>query len=209
MEAEGKVGSQTLSDGVLSTLALGRYGQAMTTDLLARYYAAAKAGQVFSAGTAATGVSPGTAIGTTSPFTLANPSGSGKDLSVLRVSMGYVSGTLTAGIVHYVANVNPAAAAVTGTACTVVSSYLSTSSPGAKGLAFTTATLPVTPTVLRPFCSILPMLATTVTQPWQVMEEVAGEFVIAPGCSLSLEGTATGGSTPLVCYGITWMETTL
>ena len=87
-------------------------------------YALARAGQVFHAVTAASGVAPGTAIGTTAAFTLYNPVGSGVNMVVLQGLMSYVSGTLGAGMVEWVANVNPAAAAVTGTAIVPVNALL-------------------------------------------------------------------------------------
>ena len=162
-------------------------------------------GMVFTGGTAVTGVAPGTALGTTTAFSLANPAGSKVNLVVLRATMGYVSGTLGAGVVHYVANTNVVGAAVTGTAITVTAMPIGSQAKGA-GLAFTTATVPATPTVLRPFVSLGASLATTAVQPWQIIEDVDGEFVIGPGGVLSLHATAAAGTSPLVTYGMTWAE---
>jgi hypothetical protein len=170
-----------------------------------KYQDAVLRGRCFVGGTAATGVAPGTAIGTTAAFSLFNPAASGVYLSVLRVSMGYVSGTLGAGVVHYVANVNPAAAATTGTAITGYNCLLAGGyNPNGKPL--TTATLPATPVVLRPYVSLQASLATTAVPPWQVIEDVDGEFVVSPGCTLSLEATAAAGTSPVVVYGIMWEE---
>lgn len=209
MQVEARVGTQTLSAGNLASPSLGKLGHSLSADLLPRYYEAVANGMVFCGGTAATGVAPGTSIGTTAAFTLYNPSGSGKKLVVAKVSMSYISGTLGAGTVHYVANVNPSAAAVSGTAITVIKTDLSvasTTAQGNVGLAFTTATLPTTPTVLRPFCSLTALLASTAVAPYTVTDDVAGEFVISPGCALSLEGTTAAGSSPLVVFGATWVE---
>ena len=172
-----------------------------------KYSGLAYRAKVFTAGTAVTGVAPGTAIGTTGAFTLANLAASVVDLVVLRTTMGYVSGTLGAGVVHYLANINPAAAAVTGTAITAVTTRLG-STLVAAGKPFTTSTLPATPLVMRSFCSLEASLATTAIAPWQIIEDVDGEFVIAPGCSLTLHATAAGGSSPLVVFGMTWAEIT-
>jgi len=49
---------------------------------------------LFHAATAATGVAPGTAIGTTAAFSLHNPLGSGVRLAILVASLAYISGTL-------------------------------------------------------------------------------------------------------------------
>lgn len=209
MQAEHRVSVgpvPTGGDGAPVMPALGRFTHSLTADLLPKFYEAVSRGYVFSGGTAVTGVAPGTAIGTASPFTLANPSGSGKVLVPIRTTCAYISGTLGAGSAHYVANVNPAAAAVSGTAITVVKNRLSTSTPGNVGLLFTTATLPATPTVLRPAWSWAPLLATTALAPYLIKDDLDGEIVVAPGCALSIESTATGGSTPLVAFGMTWVE---
>lgn len=169
-----------------------------------RFYLTAKAGDTFHAETAATGVAPGTAIGTTAAFTLYNPTGSGVNLVVLQASMSYVSGTLGSGSVDYVANINPAAAAVTGTAITPVNALLG--GDVAQARPFTTATLPATPTLMRPMCTLTPILATSVTQPYQVVDNVDGAIIVTPGCALSLEATAGAGTSPLVKFGMMWQE---
>ena len=184
----------------------GEYGQALFGSLSPDYYELVSRGLVFSGGTAATGVSHGTAIGTTGAFTLANPAGSAKNLVPLVCSMGYVSGTLGSGVVWYLANTNPAAAAVTGTAIAVTKNKLG-GGPGNVGLAFTTATLPVAPTILRPAWSVGPLLATTAVPPYLVVDRLNGEYVITPGCSLTLHATCgAAGTSPLVVFGCAWAE---
>lgn len=201
---EGRVGPQTLQNGATAPLGLTKSGAGALGAAHAPYAIPVLRGNVFTGGTAATGVAPGTALGTTTAFTLANPRGSGVNLVVLRTSMGYVSGTLGAGVVHYLANTNENAAAVTGTAITVVNCLVG--GVGGRGLAFTTATVPVTPTVMRPFASLTALLASTAVQPYMVVDDVAGEFVVKPGCALSLHATAAAGSSPLVVFGMTWEE---
>lgn len=209
MQVESLVSVGTLptaGDGAVTAAILGKFKHGLVSQLVPRYFEAASRGYVFSGGTAVTGVAPGTAIGTTSPFTLANPSGSGKILIPIRVTCAYISGTLGAGAAHYVANTNPAAATVTGTAITVVKNKLSTGTAGNSGLLFTTATLPATPTVLRPAWSWAPLLATSVVLPYLIKDDLDGEFVVGAGCALSIESTATAGASPLVAFGITWAE---
>ncbi len=169
-----------------------------------KYHDAVLRGRCFSGGTAASGVAPGTSIGTTAAFSLYNPVGSGYNLHVLRASVGYISGTLGAGVIHWAANVNPAAAASTGTAIVAVNCLLGGGS--GVGRPLTTVTLPASPTILRPFVSLGASLASTAAQPWQIVEDVDSEFVIQPGCTLSLEGTTASGSSPLLAFGITWEE---
>lgn len=162
-------------------------------------------GRCFLGMTAVTGVAPGTSVSTTAAFALFNPAGSGVYLSVLRATMGYVSGTLGAGVVSWNANVNAAAAATTGTAITAINCLLG-GGYSASGKPLTTATLPAAPTVLRPFVSLGASLATTAVQPWQVAEDVEGEIIVAPGCTISLHATAAAGTSPLVVFGMMWEE---
>jgi hypothetical protein len=168
-----------------------------------KYHDAVLRGRCYAGGTAATGVAPGTAIGTTAAFSLYNPIGSGVNLHVLRATMGYISGTLGAGVVHWLANLNPAAAVTTGTAITAVNCLLG--GAAANGRPLTTATIPA-PTILRPFVSLQASLASTAVQPWQVMEDVDSEFVVTPGCTISLHATAAAGTSPVVVFGVTWEE---
>jgi hypothetical protein len=150
-------------------------------------------------------VAPGTTIGTTAPFTLYNPKNSGKNLAVMAGWMEYVSGTLGSGTAYWAASLNPAAAAVTGTAITPTNLQIGAASSNV-GLAFTTATLPANPTVLWPFCSLTPILASTAVQPYVVSEYVDGLIVVQPGCAVSFESVAGAGTSPLVIFGMAWEE---
>lgn len=201
----GKVGPQTLTDGADAALRLGRSGEVIVQHAHARYYEAVKRGNCYTGGTAVTGVAPGTSIGTTAAFSMYNPLDSGVDMVILMVAMGYVSGTLGAGVVHYVANSNTAAAATTGTAIAEVNLLVGKAAANACQL-LTTATLPVTPTVMHPFCSLQASLASTAVAPWQVIDYVDGKIIIKPGATVSLEATAAAGSTPLVVYSALFEE---
>lgn len=180
----------------------------MTTQPVAqfegRYYERAADGSLYHAMTAKTGVAPGTDIGTTAPLSLYNPVGSGRDLVVVRGTLAYVSGTLGAGFMAWVGNDDPSAAAVSGTNIVEVPGRLG----GAvgQGRALTTATLPATPKLIRPFCSLGAHLASTAIGPWQVVDEVDGDIVVPPGCAVSLEAVAAAGTSPLVVLGVSWYE---
>lgn len=167
------------------------------------YYRLVRAGCVYSATTAVTGVAPGTAIGTTAAFTLQNLAGSGKNLIILESSMAYVSGTLGAGVVNYLVN-PPTTTLATGTAIVPVNALLG----GAAAVAarpLTTATI-VSPTLLKPFASLQASLASTAVAPWIIKDLVAGSIIVTPGSNLSLHETGAAGSTPLVIFSMTWAE---
>lgn len=199
-------GSQMAEGANIDRLRVSRARGLAVANSQSRFYDAVMRGRCFVGGTAATGVAPGTSIGTTAAFSLYNPAASGVNLVVLKVTMGWVSGTIGAGVIHYVANTNAAAAATTGTAITAVNCKIGAGS-APQGKPLTTATLPATPTVMRPFIGLNKIvLDTTAINADLVVDNVDGEFVIPPGMTLSLEGTTAAGSTPLVVYGIVWEE---
>lgn len=203
MELKGLVGPQSMGDGQEGLIRLGNSGDVIA-NMHGEFAEAVLRGKCFYAATAATGVAHGTVIGTTGPFTLFNPLASNVNAVVWVAAMGYVSGTLGAGVIHWVANTNPAAAAVTGTTIVTVNALIG----GATGKvqAFTTSTLPASPTLFRVFGSIGPILATSAERPWVLKDDVNGAFVVQPGCSVSLEATATAGTAPLVVYTCAWEE---
>lgn len=182
----------------------------MATEVIARrgkLYVAASNGRLYHASTVATGVAPGTAIGTTAAFSLYNPAASGVNLIVKKVSMGYISGTLGAGTVWHLVNSTASAAATTGTAITAIPGKLNSGTASGKPL--TTATLPAAPEIVRPFASLQASLATTAVAPWQVQEDLEDGIVIPEGCTYSLHATAAAGTSPLVAFGVTWEELTI
>lgn len=204
MDIQGYAGPQLLSDGAKALPRLEATGALVTQQLHGRWYESAKRGNVYHATTAKSGVAPGTDTGATAAFALYNPAGSGKDLVILRLTMGYISGTLGAGTVFACMNTNINAAAVTGTAITVVAGYAS--GQAGVGKPFTTATLPATPTIMYPVFNLQASLATTAVAPYTMADLPDGSIVVPPGCTFSLEGVTASGSTPLVVFGCTWEE---
>lgn len=203
-----QTGVQQVSDGSNPIARAGKGGDLIVSELNGRYYENSYRGNTFSSGVTGSGVAPGTALSTTAPFALYNPAGSGKNLVILRSSAGYISGTIGAGTVFYCANTVVGAAPTTGSALTVVNNLIG-SGTAAVGKPFVTATLPVAPTILRPFFSLTAILASTAVNPYQVEDEIAGEFIVAPGATFSIEAVAAAGTTPLLTYGISWVETSI
>jgi hypothetical protein len=60
--------------------------------------------------------------------------------------------------------------------------------------------------VIGPFCSIGAHLASTAVAPWQIVRDINGGIVIAPGGVFSLQGVAAAGTSPLVVFGAFWEE---
>ena len=172
-----------------------------------RYYEATKRGMMFHAVTPDAGVAPGTdSASTTAPVSLYNPVASGKDLVVVKARLAYVSGTLGAGEVLWVANTNVAAAATTGTAMATTNGFIGGGGPTAVGAALVTATLPAAPTLVRVFCSLDALLATSVVGLYTIEDELDGSIIVAPGATISISGDAAAGTLPLVSIGISWLE---
>jgi hypothetical protein len=174
-------------------------------DLYGDFYLPSINSTMYEASTATSGVAPGTTIGTTGAFTLYNPKTSTRNLVVQEINMAYVSGTLGSGAVYLCANTNPAASAPTGTSITPVCTYIG-STITAQAQAFTTSTLPASPTMIRGLWTLTPMLATSVFQPFVLEETTQGRYVIQPGCALSLEAVAGSGSSPKVVFSMSWIE---
>lgn len=201
-----QVGAANPADGATIQPRASRLGD-LLTNIAGKYAELARRGNLFHAMTAVTGVAPGTAIGTTAAAALANPRGSGKDVIVLAAFMAYVSGTLGAGQVDWVAHPVPTQAAISGTAMPPINASLGGASPVAAP--FTTATVPASGTPFRPFASLSPLLATSVLVPWITVDDVGGAIVIPPGTAASLQATAGAGSSPLVTFGFLWAEVPL
>lgn len=161
-------------------------------------------GRYFMGMTAVTGVAPGTAIGTTAAFALYNPIGSPVDVIIVKARMGYVSGTLGIGRVDWVGHVTSSQAAFSGTAIVAYNGRIGNPVGYAKPL--TTATVPAGGVVLRPAFNLPPMLATTVLTPWIAEDNVNGAIVLPPGLGVTLQATAAAGTSPLVVYGIEYIE---
>src|SRR4051812_4292459 len=87
MQAEGRVGPIYAADGAVETARFGRTLEMIVGDAHGRYHEAVSRGFVFNAAnTAAQATS--TASATATGLILSNPSGSGKMLSILDISVG-------------------------------------------------------------------------------------------------------------------------
>ncbi len=207
MLVKGFQGVRLIANGIEAFLRFGRQSELIVAQAHGKYSEAVKNGRVFVASTDANGVAPGTAVGTTAAFALENPAGSGVILSIMRLVVSYISGTLGAGSLTYVYDDTENGATPIGTSTPITPQPASIGSrETSKAKAHDAATLLNTPTILRPFAGLQASLATTAVAPWQLREDVDGEFEVKPGNVLALEGIAAGGSTPLIQVGMTFEE---
>ena len=204
-DLKGRVGLNRLKDGAQAFLRLSPGGGVVTAQGAASFQEAVRQGNCYVAETAASGVAPGTSVSTTHAFTLYNPVGSGVNLVVWRASLGFISGTLGPGVMHYVGPTPGNATAVSGTAITPVNLLLN-NARSAVGAPKTTSTVPANPLILRPAFVLTAMTTTAPAPPAACVDNVDGEFVVTPGGYLSLHSTAGAGTSPLVVIGMSWEE---
>jgi hypothetical protein len=178
-------------------------GALVMTEAHGRYAESAIRTNLFHASTGVAGVAPGTALSTTPPLILWNPPNSARVLSVVRLRVGYVSGTLGAGSLVYAYGAQTTAP-TGGTELQPVSGLVAPTS--GKGRAFQGSTLAVTPLIVAPAIAMGAFLATTAIQPFAVQDEVAGEIQVAPGFALAVQGVAAAGTSPLMLLALSYEE---
>lgn len=202
----GRVGPAVNSDGTQAPVRLDRTGSIIAQNARGWWHEAVSRGNVYVASVAVAGVAPGTALSSTAAMVLWNPLGSGKDLSILQVGLGYVSGQLGAGSMVHAMVASQGATQPTATALTIVNARLNSPSGGA-GRAFVSATtMAATPTLIKPSFLTGAGTITTAAFPQLCYEEVAGSIIVPPGVAYVYEGIMAAGSSPLVIPYIVWEE---
>lgn len=161
--------------------------------------------QTFVASIQGTGIAPGTALGTTAFYSLYNPANSGVRVCIQKVRIGYVSGTLGAGVLYHCALATTTQTAPSGG--TALTTYTLDVGSGAasKATAIAGATV-VQPVAIGPICSTGAALATTALGFSQVVDDVDGEIWVEPGCTYQIQGVMAAGSTPLMTASVSWEE---
>jgi hypothetical protein len=204
MYVEGKVGVQNVSDGSQTVLRTDKTGVLVTTQGHGGYTEAAVRGTIMEVSTAVAGVAPGTVLSTTPPIILWNPPSSGKNLAVLKASMGYLSGTLGAGSILLAYNPSQATVPTTGAELTPVCSLLGF--PRGVGRVFQASTISATPLILRALFTMGAFVGTTASVPTDTVDVIDGSIIVTPGTCLVMQGLAGAGTSPLVLFGLTWEE---
>lgn len=203
------VGPSPGGDGTynLTSARVDKTGALVTTGYGGDYGEASLRQLTFAASDPGTGVAPPTTLSTVAILSLYNPSGNNQRFRVQKVSIGYVSGTLSSGTIYHAAIISTAQAAPSGGAL-IVNVCMDIGS-GATG----TGVVRIGPTVaagvraLRPFVTIAPSLATSVFAPDTINEDLKGEVVVEPGASYQLQSVMAGaGTSPLITAGVSWTE---
>lgn len=204
MIAELKAGFQSIADGAFSILRGDRTGALVVTNTHGSFTESAVKGAIMYVSNLVAGVAPGTVPSVAPPLSLWNPPSSGKLLSITKVSVGFVSGTLGAGNISLLANLSQVTVPTGGTEIIPICSLLGM--PRGVGRAFTGSTLSAVPQIIRPVFNMGAFVGTSPVLPQDCDVLIDGGIIISPGSALSLQGIATAGTTPLVILGITYEE---
>jgi len=132
--------------------------------------------------------------GTTPVLTLANPKGNNKQAVVWYAGVIFTVVNVAAAVAWLAANVNNAAAAVTGTVATFSNCLLgNTNSPSCQIL--TAATLPAAPIAIATLGSGLTGAITTIPYQLAMSRWFDGALILQPGSAISFQtSTASGAS---------------
>jgi hypothetical protein len=207
MLAEGKVGLILAADGSPAFLTFARTGGARVQQAHAKYHDGTSRNRRYTACTGAAGVAPGTALSTTPPLVVWNPTNSGVLAVLDKVALGYISGTLGAGSIVAAFTPQQVTLPSGGTLLVPQNNFLSNAKPSCT--AHQGSTLTAAPTILRPLWIMGAALATTAFEPRPTEIDLEGSIVISPGCAYAMQGIAAAGTTPLVLLSATWEEVPL
>jgi hypothetical protein len=217
MLAEFRSGYTTLADGTVAPSRASRLGAGITGEGQGRYYEATSRGTVFSAGITAwtSTVASGNVIGAAgsgyTQFAVWNPTGSGKNLSLLKFGVYPISGTAPIPAIWHSATTTAPSIATsvaatygwfscnnTGMAVASVARVLASQ---AGAILTGTSTL----TIIRAADLYITAGTAANLAGAKVIEYIDGDIVIPPGTGW-IPTWAAVGTTFLGGYSITWEE---
>ena len=189
MIIEARVGPASLQDGVLREPRSAKTGELVTSDVHGKYYEAVSRGGVyFLAAGAQTPTAYAGAAGGTPLIAIHNPTGSGKNLSLLAVSIANRAAASAAGVVSFTIDGGPSALP-TGTT-TLPTNMLSLVSGGAVAKGFVNVALTGSTAlvqILSPFTYYWPAAAALMAAGYI---DIAGAIIVIPGNQIAIGATA-------------------
>lgn len=204
MDIMGLVGRNVSDRGARPQVRVGRTGE-MLVNVNGSRYQAVKDGLVFKAISAAAGVAPGTAVGTTAAFSLGNPIGNSKDFVLLKVAISYISGTLGPGSVVACINKPDSALPTGGTAITPICANGGVGA--ASGVCAEGSTLPASPSLWEVLGYLGAQASGTALGPTPALiADLDGDLILPSGGVFSVQAIAAAGTTPKVQIAVTWAE---
>ena len=197
------IGIQNNSDSSQGITARGgRQGEQLVSELHGRYYEQAYRQNMFSG--AAVGVT--TTVGTATTYTglvLTNPIGSGVNLVPNKLGLAFLVAFAAASAIGLMRGFS-ATTQVTQTTPVTPSNTLTSANSG-KGLLASSATLPVTPTVVQIIDAGLTGAITTAPESPIGMVDLEGSIVIPPGGFLAIY-TSTASGAASMAASMQWEE---
>lgn len=204
MLSELKVGLTNLANGAVNILRGDKTGALIIANTHGSFNESATQGKIMYATNLVAWVAPGTSLTAVPPLALWNPPASGYNISITKVSVGYVSGTLGAGNIAMGSIPAQVTVPTGGAELTPTCSLLG--SPRGVARAFSASTFISVPTIIRPVFNLGAFTAATALAPQDCDVLVDGGIVIPPGSAICLQGIAAAGTTPLVIFGLTYEE---
>jgi len=216
MLIQGQVGQTTGLDGTQTNLRQGRTGEIILSQAHGRYYEQTSRGQLFTLTLSATttGIAAGNllnaAAAASTNFAIWNPIGSGFNLSITKVMVGLISGTLATGpLYHAVIQTSNPTINTVSTNGVAYNNLVGGKSPVARyvavaaGTALTGASAPV---VLRTMNLTFSAAAFAAPAGANTLADLPdGDLIIPPGYGWVPQFSAAGTSV-LNSYSVTWEE---
>jgi hypothetical protein len=201
-------GPQQVSDGAPANTRAGRLGDVIMSELHGRFYETNARGNVYSGYTSAytivatTDISPLPANTGVPIFGILNPTGSGKNISLISTVFTTTSGTPGGPLWwNFIAGPTGITAATNFTPVNMLT--FQSSGSVAKCYSGTAIAGSSAGVALRPLGG--PAASAVGAGNYTVYEEEAGALIIAPGNFLGLAATAAG-TNHIISVGITWEE---
>lgn len=216
MLIQGQVGQTAALDGTQTNLRQGRTGEIILSQAHGRYYEQTSRGQLFTLTLSATttGIAAGNLLGAAAAastnFAIWNPIGSGFNLSITKVMVGLISGTLATGpLYHAVIQTSNPTINTVSTNGVAYNNLVGGKSPVARyvavaaGTALTGGSAPV---VLRTMNLTFSAAAFAAAAGASTLADLPdGDLIIPPGYGWVPQFSAAGTSV-LNSYSVTWEE---
>jgi hypothetical protein len=207
-----QVGPQgPFSPGTIATAAGGLEAELLSAQLHPAYYEAARRGRLFIQTTVPAGVAIPISTTTSPLMVIWNPSGSGRNVVLMRLSIGYVSGTTVAGAVGLSYTTGAGANVATGAAFTAFNQVNPTNGfvgagqqSAIKTSSAATNTLGAAGTWFYTIFQNLAVTSATTVASNECTHDFAGSIIVPPGVAVWL--TASAASSALYSQTWTWEE---
>lgn len=189
----------SISDSIAANIVLGRHGEQLASELHGKWYTAAKRGRVFFGSSLIAGVTIPVNTATAATFTLFNPVGSGVDVELISLDLGWpaAAASVVATILGSVSTQTPTATTQGGV--TIASPVGVTGAGQAQAKLFTVATITAITTHL-------PLIQVTSTADAMVAShyDFDGKLILSPGGLITLTSTPVQTGVAIPCFA--WAE---